>query len=504
MDSFLFELKIFKEKGVCLISKKEFQLLTQGNFLNTSKKNQISPKETNLILDQLPPEILIMICQYLSPGAFTRLGITCKDFYNIFNDQETWRKIAKIYQNFFVFDRFELVLNNDPFFLDKENCFDLIGFQTNINEEIENISIRNQNINFPNLDQKHFKEIIQKREKRIEKYSNNNQTDNSTILDEKLHYRVPLINSTEEERIKFINLLENPKEEMLEKARKIFALFSEAKIKSKKEKIRKIRNIRVSKFESKTYLYFSFSKMCISFGASIYLILITLKIENKINTKLSYLTLSVLIPLFPLIVLFLINFVFVTLAKFGLDIYNFFVLSFTSIMVFIQFLLIALKVDDFLKTSWIVIFIPILLVFVNFVIYTIVIPIIEAHLQREDFLLSIFFFFWIVFFIFLGLKIDEKIKWNFGIIFIPLFLQIVAYLISLFRPRTLRQMNIFAIILYSVIFPFIWIVISILFILYLEKIGINHVYYPLIPFYFACLILDIGFVILIKREIQEF
>ncbi|KAJ5079474.1 dactylin [Anaeramoeba ignava] len=436
MDSFLFELKIFKEKGVCLISKKEFQLLTQGNFLNTSKKNQISPKETNLILDQLPPEILIMICQYLSPGAFTRLGITCKDFYNIFNDQETWRKIAKIYQNFFVFDRFELVLNNDPFFLDKENCFDLIGFQTNINEEIENISIRNQNINFPNLDQKHFKEIIQKREKRIEKYSNNNQTDNSTILDEKLHYR--------------------------------------------------------------------FFQKCISFGASIYLILITLKIENKINTKLSYLTLSVLIPLFPLIVLFLINFVFVTLAKFGLDIYNFFVLSFTSIMVFIQFLLIALKVDDFLKTSWIVIFIPILLVFVNFVIYTIVIPIIEAHLQREDFLLSIFFFFWIVFFIFLGLKIDEKIKWNFGIIFIPLFLQIVAYLISLFRPRTLRQMNIFAIILYSVIFPFIWIVISILFILYLEKIGINHVYYPLIPFYFACLILDIGFVILIKREIQEF
>ncbi|KAJ5069681.1 dactylin [Anaeramoeba ignava] len=303
-----FKLQIFKQKGVISISESNFQLLKKGKYLKSTEKHRISPKEENLIINQLHPEILFMICEYLSPGAFTRLGITCKYFQDIFNDQTTWRQIAKCYQNFFIFDYLEI----KPFYL--QDGLSILAFQTPINQEIEKIQIENQKLDFPNLDPTHFKKKNAERGIRLEKYSNNEKIDDSTKEDEFLHHMVPIKASTEEERIKYINLLENPKEEMLEKGRKIYQLFLERKKHWENEMINKKRKETLNNFQTKEIDFFSpILIILFSFGFSIYFILITLKKEDKIDTKLSYQSLSIMIPLFAFFIIQLIETIFMFL-----------------------------------------------------------------------------------------------------------------------------------------------------------------------------------------------
>ncbi|KAJ5071772.1 fam11a b protein [Anaeramoeba ignava] len=484
-------LEIFKNKGIIKITKDHFEILRKGKYLESTKNQQITPKEANLMINQLPPEILIMICEFLSPAAFCRLGMTCKDFQDIFNDQETWRKIAKFHQEFFTFDYFELNFNN----FDKH--YNIFAFQTPIIQEIEEIQIQNQNLDFPNLSQIHFQELNQKRENKLKEYFNNSKFDDSTMLAETSNARIPVLISTEEERMKYINLLENPKEEMLEKGRKIYNILLEEKNKLKKKMEKKKKREKLEEFEKKEADIFSpLFLSLISIGFSIYLILLTLKIERKIATKLTYLSIPILIPTFGVLVVFVADLIFRIWSKeyhynLGHSLEN----ALTDVFLFMhffQFLLIGLRVDNFIKCSWIAVFIPYILIFFIFAAFFFYLQFFQKSILDCEFIcFVIFFLLFILFFVILGLKLDGKIKWNYSIIFIPLFLQVFFYFLS-FIIIHFWQKKINEIILAFCVVPSIWITFLLLMMFYLDNKGIHHLYYPLIPVYLILLLLDIG------------
>ncbi|KAJ5075046.1 dactylin [Anaeramoeba ignava] len=491
-------LEIYKNKGVIKIEKDDFEVLRKGKYLKSTINQSIPPQESNLIINKLPPEILMMICEYLSPGEFIRLGMTCKHFQEIFNDQETWRRIANIYQQFFISDYFELKFN------DNENKFEIFGFQTPIIKEIDNIQIQNQNLNFPNLDQNNFKEFNQKRQKRLKQYFNNNEIDDSTMKDDSSDQRIPILNSTEEERIKYINLLENPKEEIIEKGRKIYQLNEELEIAFRNKIIKE----KFKKSHDKIFIASIFVGGFFVTGFFFYLLLINLKIEKRIHTKLSVINLCVLIPSFSFWIAFLTHFIcFIKenelISSYFKEYWKFFVVNVLSFLIFLQFLLIGLRVDNFFKCSWVVVFIPFLLFTIFLFSFTLFYQNLQGYekIRKQIITFLVSFFFLFLLFIFLGLRIDEIIKWNYGIVFIPLYLHIITLLIGILmsysEEELAKEIGGFAFpICFGV--PFL-----LLIILYLEHKFITHIAYALIPLYLVFGLVSFAFIAATLRIIGE-
>ncbi|KAJ5069444.1 dactylin [Anaeramoeba ignava] len=432
IDNSPFKTKIYKQKGAMKIEKSDFELLKKGNYLNSTKNQKIPPEKENLILNQLPTEILLMICEYLSPGAFTNLGLTCRYFQDIFNDKQTWIKIAKSYQIFFIFDYFKLKFNFD------ERKYEILGFQTPLINEIDDIQIQNQSLDFPNLSQTHFQKLNQEREKRLKKYFNNNKIDDSTMKDENSNERKPVFNSTEEERIKYIKLLENPKEEMIEKARKIQHLLLKERIKiqnqikyaPRREKFQSYHKFRDNHLTTPTL-------GCFFLGLTIYFFLIPLKINEGFYT-LTGLNFAFFVPLFGFLILDLIEWILLIRTNLFKQIY-----PQKEVKIFF------LRLEDYVE----------------------------------------FLFLCIIFLIFLGLRIDGTIKWNYGIVFIPIYFNIILYYLPLFLDFDFDlKRGVF--ISKFVILPLIFIPFIILMNLYLEK-KIENISYSFIPIYILLICLDI-------------
>ncbi|KAJ5074006.1 dactylin [Anaeramoeba ignava] len=469
----MFSILIYKSKGVCQISSIHLNILQRGNFMETTEKLTEKPQIQNLIIDLLPPEILMTICEYLAPGDFVRLGLTCCYFQEIFNDQETWRRIAKSYQQFFIFDYFE----PNTRITDQK----IIGFQTLIEQEMELISIQKQDPKFPNLSKKHFKSMDKSREKRMKKYFHNNKIDNSSVQDQNSSYsgvRKPILASTKKQRIDYINSLENPKEEMLAKGRKIDKTFKERKIKEERKQKNKKKEESREKVENILLNHLNIIGFIFSVACLIYSILLTVRIEGGMNTKLSIMNLSVLIPLFFLTFLIGLSLYYrIVVRHYCIDETVFF--FGIVLLFFIQIILIGLRVDDFIKCSWCAIFIPFFVLFVfvpSFFIY----DAIYGKGDSADAVAPVSFAIdLIIFFIFLGLRIDGKIHWNYGLVFTPLLAYLLIFFVSscfLGFPSIGLAVTFFA----SIFFLFL--------ILYLESISIHHIYYPFIEVYLLCVI----------------
>eukprot|EP01156_Anaeramoeba_ignava_P010886 Anaeramoba_ignava/a481138_12.p1 GENE.a481138_12~~a481138_12.p1 ORF type:complete len:118 (+),score=15.67 a481138_12:702-1055(+) len=100
-----------------------------------------------------------------------------------------------------------------------------------------------------------------------------------------------------------------------------------------------------------------------------------------------------------------------------------------------------------------------------------------------------FCFLCIIFLIFLGLRIDGTIKWNYGIVFIPIYFNIILYYLPLFLDFDFDlKRGVF--ISKFVILPLIFIPFIILMNLYLEK-KIENISYSFIPIYILLICLDI-------------
>ncbi|KAJ5069680.1 fam11a b protein [Anaeramoeba ignava] len=161
-------------------------------------------------------------------------------------------------------------------------------------------------------------------------------------------------------------------------------------------------------------------------------------------------------------------------------------MSLLSLLLDIQILLIGLQVDNFIHCSWIYVFIPFIVFFITLSLFLIERKYDFHERWRLWIVPIIIFLFFIPFFIFLGLKLDGKIHWNYRIVFIPLFIQVIFHYLGLFW-NGFWKYDLGSQILLFLILPAFWISILILWILYLERKGIHHVYYPLIPIYLLLL-----------------
>ncbi|KAJ5074001.1 dactylin [Anaeramoeba ignava] len=438
--------------------------------------SRIPPDTPNLIINQLPPEILMMICEYLAPGDFVKLGLTCRYFQEIFDDQETWRRIARSYQQFFIFDYFEpnTRISNRK----------VVGFQTLLDQEMELISKKRQDPKFPNLSKKHFKSMDKSREKRMKKYFHNNKIDGSTTKKEYFTYgndRQQILASTEEQRIDYINLLENPKEEMLAKGRKIHKIIKKERMNEERKLKNKKKDETRNKIEKLALNNLSFIGFVFSLGFSAYVILITLKVEKVIDAKMSIINLAVEIPLFLLSFYLAISLYYRIAVRYYCTDESVSLFSFVFLF-FIQIILIGLRVDNFIKCSWCVVFIPffLLLVFIpSFLLYDKVYG--NGRMKEVWVSLSICLDF-MIFFIFLGLRIDHTTNWNYAFVFFPFFIYLVAFFVASFFMKII-PVGVAVLLFYSVFLT--------LLILYLERVAIHHIYYPFIQVYLFCLMADI-------------
>ncbi|KAJ5069789.1 fam11a b protein [Anaeramoeba ignava] len=462
-----FHLKIYKSKGVIIIPKNAIELIKNGKYLESNKNNQISPTEPNLIIEKLPLEILFMICEYLSPGDFIKFGMTCSSFQDICNDQETWRRIAKSYQKFFIYD----YIQRDSY------TNEIVGFQSWNNPKFETFSLKNGN-------EKNREKMKAKRKKEQSKYFNNFIVDESTKQNSSGRNR-PIIQSSKQERIEYIDSLENPKEEMIEKGKEIYEIFLEEKLEQEKSKRNQKFDLKRSIFEDKSEAFLTpILLILLSFGSTVFLVMIHLKIEKKIDYKLIYLM---------HLEIFEIN-----------DISDFFefpsrILTLFSIL---QVIFIALRVDDYIHWNWIVVFIP-LLVFLVFMGIFLLITIQNMEFGNLGIFPIFLLFFFFLFFLFLGLRMDETIKWKYGIVFIPLYLEFFLECCgSAILQNLTGVIDLFLLRLIVIIYFCVHLICLITIPIYFENSQQISLYFFFSFLYLLFLILDFGSIFFFKKRME--
>ncbi|KAJ5069836.1 hypothetical protein M0811_11498 [Anaeramoeba ignava] len=141
--------------------------------------------------------------------------------------------------------------------------------------------------------------------------------------------------------------------------------------------------------------------------------LLNVHIDKKQSSNVIYVFIPFLLPVFIFIILFFILYKYK--SQFEFSIYGF-----AMLILFIQLLLIGLRSDSTIKGSWLLIFLPFLIFFVVLIIGSIIL----YQKENADCIATTpitIFIMILLFLIFLGLRLDEKVTWNYGIVFIPLF-----------------------------------------------------------------------------------
>ncbi|KAJ5069837.1 hypothetical protein M0811_11499 [Anaeramoeba ignava] len=208
-------------------------------------------------------------------------------------------------------------------------------------------------------------------------------------------------NEIERNLIEYIEKIPNPQKEIISKAKLIYNA-----ILQRKQQKKLLKQFKERLFP---FLFLLFAII------TTFIILINVYIDNNLSSNILYF----FIPLF-IAILITIPFLFY-LFKFLQD-SKFSIYGIGTAILFIEVLLIGLRIETTIKGSWLLIFIP-FFIFIGFII----IYYINLILKKNDLfyklllLLSIFVLF-LIFLILLGLRLDETIKWNYGIIFIPFFL----------------------------------------------------------------------------------
>ncbi|KAJ5074428.1 fam11a b protein [Anaeramoeba ignava] len=162
------------------------------------------------------------------------------------------------------------------------------------------------------------------------------------------------------------------------------------------------------------------------------------------------------------------------------------------IIVFIQVLLIGLRTQSILKCYWILIFIPLLIIFFFFIVINVLSIIEEFSNSRIVFIFD--FVLLILFVIFLGLKLDDKINWNYAIVFLPLFIFNVSPFL-IFIPPIFNEFDPSSGLFFGFLFAFGFIidlpstVFEIFLVCFLETPKFNHISYVFIPYYLLLFIL---------------
>ncbi|KAJ5069840.1 hypothetical protein M0811_11502 [Anaeramoeba ignava] len=458
-----FQIINYKSNPAIKIEREHLNQLKKGSYCEFGESLKLIPKEENLIIEMLPEEILLYIFQFLSPGELIRIASTCKTFNQLSEDKNTWRNISYNYNQFFIFDQIELEKNN---YVYQEDQIPIYGTIKENQPKNEN---QNENENSSFVDSKtksSLKALLLRRDQ------NQNQIEN----DEDILFENEIKNNL----IEHIEKTSNPKQELVSKANLVYNGMKKRKelidenLKRKEENDKKAKKIQ--KIDKVSFVNLLF--LLIGFIA--FLIALNVHIEKKLSSNTIYVFIPILLPILIFIILFFY------LSK--IETYLFSIYGIGMIMLFIQLLLIGLRSDSTIKGSWLLIFIPFFILIGILIIMLIVFYFIEDHKFINTFP-SFNFIMIFLFLIFLGLRLDDEIKWNYGIVFIPLFLiNLFPFWIStsFLGGLTLDEHGEFIFGAFLFLFSLISIPILIIetfIVLFLEVPKFNNITYAFIPLY---------------------
>ncbi|KAJ3429243.1 dactylin [Anaeramoeba flamelloides] len=368
-----------------------YDLIHHSHSLPPKEKQKITPLNEET-LDKLPMEIIWEICEYLNPISILNLENTCTNLYDSCQDKESWRKVCY---------RYQILLACDEFYVFKYfNQHRIFAIQKDLN------AINNGNDK--------WKSDV-KVDESLERYIGNNNGNNELVV---------LTNP--ESRELYIENLQDPKKTFLSQMKKLKNAIA------KKEKIkggvirRREDNIRFGLHLEAIWRINGWYPALILIGIFVTILLINLVVIGRVTLPNKFWIFAPVV--FP-------TFLFcVTLILQGFYKPEFLkVLIIIGILIYLAlfnfpFYFIVLKVSDWVTWSWLKVFIPLLIVSGLFSIVSLV-SLIVLFFQRPRELSSLILaaaYFAIftasfIFLIFLGLKLDHTINWNWAFVFFPLF-----------------------------------------------------------------------------------
>ncbi|KAJ5072515.1 hypothetical protein M0811_01530 [Anaeramoeba ignava] len=471
-----FKIKKYEDKLKAKITNDNFNFLKTGEMSEVPTKLKKPPKQENLFIEMLPENVHLYIFQFLSPGSLLKLSMTCKTFNDLSKDINCWRNISFKYWRYFLLKDFENI-----------NAHQYHRYSQNRNDDqeipiygiIEEPKIINSNLQSI-MDKKPQKLI--RRQSSISLFINKMQNlpevseQNYVFQEKEFKFRT----------IKYLESIPNPRDELISKSKLI-----DEKIKERKEKIQKLKRNQ-EKFTRKINIVQKFERAIISdliflgFCVLIFLLSLSGYIDKKLSFNPIYLFIPLLVSILVLSVLLLIQFFYDFDDSKSSDL----IMSSVSFLVFAQILVIGLKSGEIIQISWMIIFIPILVLIGMLILISVLFLLDDPNFSGSFSTFGFTMLF--LFFILLGLKLDGKIGLNYLKVFFPLFLLDLFPLFRYFgimKPR--RSSSIETMIFKFVLIPFS--IFEFLLVRYLESSIPKSISFTFIPFYIELLIFLVYF-----------
>eukprot|EP01156_Anaeramoeba_ignava_P012115 Anaeramoba_ignava/a487537_19.p1 GENE.a487537_19~~a487537_19.p1 ORF type:complete len:390 (+),score=101.27 a487537_19:28-1197(+) len=272
---------LHKNKGVVVLQDSDFLRLRKSSSLHPPFLLNKPPKQNELNIEELPPEILLLIMEYLTPGEAIRFSLASKSIYDLLSDKLLWREIGARFQDYFIWDKLDLA---ETYTFSGD--FQILGYQSDIEER--NKLLKNGNIS------------------KLKKTINFEKNQYSNLVEDKSTFRsaaslLPVALSTKSERLEYINHVSDPRSEIITRANKLYKKFTEKKSMIQK---RNSQNRNFDRYNSKTRIFESLLEIIAIFIPIIiffFLLLANIHIEKG---KLS--TFFVFSPILLILIIFLI------------------------------------------------------------------------------------------------------------------------------------------------------------------------------------------------------
>ncbi|KAJ5070522.1 transmembrane protein [Anaeramoeba ignava] len=531
-DSFL----VYRGNGVFNFTRDLYLKLFKSSNLPSGFNADSPGNEEDSFSQILPEELHLYIFQFLSPIEIIRTSFTCRSFYLTCSDLSLWRTIAKNYDYLFISEQLEVVEYSRTLIVvglqaDLENQIKKLREEKkkkkNIIENNENININIDNENNENNQNKEILEInnLNEEDLLIEKSNEEKSNEEKSQNEEKSRQNSQTIRIFS--RSAMVGSFQRALTPNSNTITKVGSSIFPVPLSTKEKRIEYIDlvedpyKILISKIkETKN----TFKKHETQMSQRQHQLEIQMK-NRKIQTQLVYF-ISILLCLGQIgffIFLFLLDFrieqlnhikfvymilpvLAIVIAVIGLLIRLMFFVErddaiflaivislFASVDLFS--LLAALRADEIIKWDWAIIFVPIYLIFVIlcFISYFILRTATFSGVMSILMLVDL-----IVGFAFLILKIDSKWNVSYTIIFIPFYIYLFFPCIALSCaasencPHSISEDAFVRIAKPFLALNFPIIVFLCLLNSYLENYYLNHFSYVMIPLYFFFLLTTIA------------
>ncbi|KAJ3435376.1 transmembrane protein 185-like [Anaeramoeba flamelloides] len=475
-----------KNVTVVIIEPDVIHDLKTGTFLEPPPLTKIHHETEDLFLNDLPQDLLLKIFEYTPLQKLGLLSLTCKKFQKSMENTRFWSKVAENNENLLNWNSLRIISQSDGKTYIVGNLNDSIILQTE--NPLNNINGKDAVIlNYGKI----TKFIKSKSIKLIELSEKFRITKKHFFCKPQSNTRI---------RKEFALSLIDPKYELIERYQYLNNAYKFKKIQDELSQERAQERKIKSYWKTLNKLQ-SFAINCFWIAIFLFGIFLNIKINGNIKYKR-----PLLFTLSPLIIVVGLVY-FMTLLS--LVIHHNKIAIVRSICLIIglsilisPFALIIFKLENIIKMSWRITFLPIwiiygLLLFISFVVslfgicFSLFNRILKIALWVMFFLLSLPF----LFFNFLTLKLDKTIDWNWGKVFIPIYILVLFMILALLaliilscylKRSNKKNSDITLLLLFSLVCLIIWIFIGTslcLFTLWLQTNLIKSFTYVMIPFY---------------------